>query len=206
MIYRFLLIQGVVMVFAWPSFAQQTEPQATVPQPAPAPRPAPVKPKPKPKPVAKPAEPVPELKAKLLERIQDWAVFVYDEAGSKVCFAASHPSDTQPKTLKRTGVVLYITTWQKDGVRNEVSVRQGYAMKANAQAVVTVGKQTFTLTASNDKAFAKDPADERKLLAAMAAGGPLVVKATPLKGAATTDQYSLEGMAAAVQKLQQICP
>ena len=38
----------------------------------------------------------------------------------------------QPKTAKRTPVIFYVTTWQKDGIHKEVSVRQGYAMKPNA--------------------------------------------------------------------------
>ncbi len=169
--------------------------------------PAPTKPKPKAAAAKKPAPaPAAETKAKLLERINDWTVFVYEDANGRVCFAASAPTDMQPKSVKRNSVIFYVTTWQKDGVRNEVSVRQGYAMKANATATVTVGNQNFTLTALDDKAFSKDPAEERKLVAAMEAGGPMVVKATTAKGSATTDQYSLDGMAAAVQKMQEACP
>jgi hypothetical protein len=60
--------------------------------------------------------------------------------------------------------------------------------------------------ADDDKAFAKDPAQERKLLSAMASGGPMIVKGTSAKGTATTDQYSLDGVSGAVQKLQEACP
>jgi hypothetical protein len=34
----------------------------------------------------------------------------------------------------------------------------------------------------------------------------MIVKATSAKGTQTTDQYSLEGVAAAVQKLEESCP
>ena len=133
-------------------------------------------------------------------------MFLHEGSEGRVCFAASAPTDMQPKTAKRTPVIFYVTTWQKDGVHKELSVRQGYAMKANAVATVTVGSQSFSLSADDDKAYAKDPADERKLLAAMATGGPMTVKATSAKGTHTTDQYSLEGIAAAVQKLEESCP
>ena len=73
-------------------------------------------------------------------------------------------------------------------------------------AAVTAGGGSFTLPADDDKAYTKDLADEQKLLAAMAGGGSMVVKATSAKGTATTDQYSLEGLAAAVMKTQQACP
>ncbi len=207
-----LIIPASLLILLAPcAVAQQADIEQVVPQPAQPPKPAaPAKPKPKPVPAATPAKkPVPaapEAKARLLERIKDWTVFIYEGSEGRVCFAASAPTDMQPKTAKRTSVIFYVTTWQKDGVHKELSVRQGYAMKSNAVATVTVGGQNFSLSADDDKAYAKDPADERKLLAAMTAGGPMIVKATSAKGTQTTDQYSLDGIAAAVQKLEESCP
>jgi hypothetical protein len=206
-----LIIPASFLILLAPcAVAQQAEIEQVDPQPSQQPKaaaPTPAKPKPKP---ATAKKPVPvaaaEVKARLLERIKDWTVYIYEGAEGRVCFAASAPTDMQPKTAKRTSVIFYVTTWQKDGVHTEVSVRQGYAMKANAVATVTVGGQNFPLSADDDKAYPKDPADERKLLAAMTAGGPMIVKATSAKGTHTTDQYSLEGVAAAVQKLEESCP
>ncbi len=204
---RHLLLPALLLTAFVPlAEAQQTEPQQPVPQPSQAPRPAAPKPKPKPPAAKKPAPAAPEVKAKLLERVKDWAVYIFESGESRVCFAAAAPSDMQPKTAKRTPVVFYVTTWQKEGVHDEISVKLGYAMKANATATVTVAGQSFSLTADEDKAYAKDPAEERKLLAAMTAGGPMIVKATPAKGAATTDQYSLDGLELAVQKVREACP
>jgi hypothetical protein len=203
---RLLLSAGLMTALAQVAAAQQTAPQPGTAQPAQTPRPAsPAKPKPA---LKKPLTTTvtPAAKARLLEKIKDWNVFIYEEGNERVCFAATAPTDMQPKTAKRTPVIFYVTTWQKDGVRNEVSVKQGYSMKAKAAATVTIGAQTFTLTADDDKAYAKDPAEERKLLAAMASGGPMVVKATSAKGTATTDQYSLDGILSAVQKLGEACP
>ncbi|MBT3070536.1 hypothetical protein KKP04_06610 [Rhodomicrobium sp. Az07] len=184
----------------------QTLPQgpSAVPNPTQPPRPAAQR-KPKPKPAPKPAS-VPEVKAKLVEKVGDWNVFLHDSREGRICFAASAPTDMLPKTAKRTSVIFYVSSWQTDGIYNEVSVRQGYAMKANAQTTITLGGQSFALYALGDKAYARDPAVERRLLSAMAMGGPMTVKATSARGTATTDQYSLEGASAAVQKLREICP
>lgn len=154
------------------------------------------------------AAPVPTVKARLLEKIGDWSVFIYEDASGRVCFAAAAPTDMQPKaaTAKRTPVVFYVTSWQKDGVRNEVSVKLGYLMKPKSAVSVTAGGRGFSLPGDDDKAYAKDTADEQKLLAAMAGGGTMAVKATSAKGTATTDQYSLEGLSAALQKVQLACP
>ncbi len=193
----------------------QTQPQPILRQPALTP-PKPTVTAPKPKPaaatakksgpavVAAPAAP----KARLLEKLGDWSVFIYEDAAGRVCFAASAPTDMQPKTAtaKRTPVVFYVTAWQKDGVRNEVSVKLGYLVKPKSAAAITAGGQNFSLPGDEDKAYTKDTADEQKLLTAMAGGGAMVVKATSAKGTATTDQYSLEGLSAALQKVQQACP
>jgi hypothetical protein len=208
-----LIISASLLILLAPcAVAQQSDIEQVDPQPSQQPKaaaPAPAKPKPKPAPApAKKPVPVaaPEVKARLLERIKDWTVYIYEGAEGRICFAASAPTDMQPKTAKRTPVIFYVTTWQKDGVHTEVSVRQGYAMKANAAATVTVSGQNFLLSPDDDKAYPKDPAVERKLLAAMTAGGPMIVKATSAKGTQTTDQYSLEGVAAAIQKLEESCP
>jgi|SRR5271165_1632459 len=204
---RLLLSVLVLPLLALPGAAQQIQtlpasPAQTTPQPA---KPKPAAPKLKP-PVAKPAALSPTPKARLLEKIGEWSVFAYDDSGSRVCFAAAAPSDMQPKTAKRTPVIFYITTWQKDGVRNEVSVKLGYSLKASSSATVTAAGKSFSLPADDDKAYTKDAGEERKLLAAMAAGGSMVVKAVSAKGTSTVDQYSLEGAGAAVQKLQEVCP
>ncbi len=205
-----LLLSGLLMaplpqaVFAQQLQTQQVPLQAPPPKPATAPKP--VKPHPAPKKATAAPAAAATVKARLLEKIKDWSVFVYEDADGRVCFAAAPPSDMQPKTAKRTPVIFYVSTWQKDGVRNEVSVKLGYSMKAKSAAMVTAGGKQFALTAEDDKAYPKDPAEERKLLAAMAAGGVMIVKATSARGTATTDQYSLDGAPAAVQKLQQACP
>ncbi len=201
---RLLLSACLITVLAPLAAAQQNAPQPGAAQPLPT------KPATKPKAAASkkpaPAPAVATPKARLLEKFKDWTVFIYEDTSGRVCFAATAPTDMQPKTAKRTPVIFYVTTWQKDGVRNELSVKLGYPMKAKAAATVTIGGQTFTLTADDDKAYAKDPAEERRLLAAMGSGGPMIVKAASAKGTATTDQYSLDGVSSAIQKVQEACP
>lgn len=203
-----LLLQALLIASLAPlAAAQETQIQQASPKPpaaaaTPKPRPA-AAPAKKPTPLAAaPASP----KARLLEKIGDWSVFIFEDASGRVCFAAAAPTDMQPKAAKRTPVVFYVTTWQKDGVRNEVSIKLGYSLKAKSAATVSAGGHNFSLPADDDKAYAKDTGEEQKLLAAMNGGGAMVVKAASAKGTATTDQYSLEGAAAAVRKLQEACP
>jgi invasion protein IalB len=148
----------------------------------------------------------PALAAKLVQKFDNWQVYMYDGQGEKMCFAVSQPKVMEPKAAKRGPVFLYLTTWAKDNVRNEISVKIGYSMKTDTSPVISIGKDQFELYPKDDKAFMRDPGDERKLLDAMKKGTTLTVKAVSARGTATSDQYSLAGLTAALAQLAASCP
>lgn len=144
--------------------------------------------------------------AKLIQKFDNWQVFLHEGQGEKICFAAAQPKTMEPKAAKRGPVFLYLTTWAKDNIRNEISVKLGYAIKANSSPVIAIGKDQFELYPKDDKAFMRDPGEERKLLDAMKKGATLTVKGVSARGTATTDQYSLAGLSAAMQQMASSCP
>lgn len=143
--------------------------------------------------------------AKLLETFRDWQVFVHEANDEKVCFAASAPKDKEPKGVNRGSVFMYLTTWQKDNVRNELSVKVGYTFKPESTPVVSVGSETFELYSKDDKAFMRDPAEERKLLDAMRKGVTLTMSGLSSRGTKTEDSYSLLGLTAALGHIEKAC-
>jgi invasion associated locus B (IalB) protein len=145
--------------------------------------------------------------AKLLKTFDDWQVFVHEANDDKVCFAASAPKDSLPKKgVNRGSIFLYLTTWRKDNVRNEVSFKVGYTLKTESVPTLTIGTQNFELYAKDDKAFMRDPADEKKLLDAMRKGSNLSMKGQSARGTNTEDKYSLKGLSAALAHVEQACP
>jgi len=144
--------------------------------------------------------------AKLVKTFDDWQVFVHEADEEKVCFAASAPTDMSPKGVNRGSVFLYLTTWQKDGVKNEVSVKVGYTFEEDSTPTVSVGSQSWDLYPKDDKAFMRDPAEERKLVDAMKAGATLTMKGLSNRGTDTEDEYSLIGLTASLNHVEQICP
>ncbi len=142
---------------------------------------------------------------KPLQKFDDWQVFVHEAKDEKVCFAASSPKEMEPKNAKRGPVFFYLTTWEKDGVRNEVSVKVGYPFKPDSSPTVLVGTEEFQLYPKDDKAFMRDPAEERKLLDAMRKGTNMTVKGVSSRGTSTTDEYSLKGLSAALKQLDTTC-
>jgi hypothetical protein len=51
-----------------------------------------------------------------------------------------------------------------------------------------------------------DAEGERRLVAAMKGGSTMIVKGTSARGNLTTDTYSLSGVTAAVNRINQLCP
>ena len=142
---------------------------------------------------------------KLLKAFDDWQVFVHEAKDEKVCFAVSAPKEMTPKGVNRGLVYLYLTTWAKDGVRNEFSVKIGYTLKSESTPVVTVGSDQFQLYPKDDKAFMRDPAEERKLIESMRKASDLNVKGVSARGTETTDKYSLKGLGAALAHVEASC-
>lgn len=144
--------------------------------------------------------------AKLLKTFRDWQVFVHEASDEKVCFAASAPKATSPKGANRGSIFLYLTTWQKDGIKNELSIKVGYTFKSESTPTVAVGSNKFELYPKDDKAFMRDPAEERKLVEVMRKGATLIVKGVSNRGTKTEDKYSLSGLTAALNHVKQVCP
>jgi hypothetical protein len=137
---------------------------------------------------------------------RDWAVYVHEgENGNKICFAATEPKDSSPADANRSGVYFYVTNWVEDGIRNELSVKSGYEFKEGDAPTVSVGDASFEMFTRGDKAFLRDPEDEKRLLDRMKAGATMTVTGESKDGQQTTDNYSLFGLTASVNKLNEEC-
>lgn len=138
---------------------------------------------------------------KELTQHKDWTTYEHRGAPGDICFATSQPKQTEPAGISREDAYFYVSAWPKDGVKNEISVKLGYAVKADTQITVVVGRAEFALFAKGDKAFVRDPNDELKLVNAMRRGNNMVVTATNEEGVTTKDTYSLLGVTAAIREV-----
>ncbi|MBI1383316.1 MAG: hypothetical protein GC150_00180 [Rhizobiales bacterium] len=143
--------------------------------------------------------------AQFIEKFNDWSVFSHDGPNGKLCFAVSQPKDFEPKNAERGEVYFYVSSWPKDGVTNEISVKIGYDFSRDATTVITIGSDNFELFNNGDKAFVESAATERRLVDAMRRGSRMVVKGTSDRGTATTDTYSLSGITAALNHVAKVC-
>jgi hypothetical protein len=205
-----ILATSVVSV----AFAQQpAKPAAPAQQPAKpaAPAAAPTKPAAA-QPPAKPAAAAPAAAAgaaqpALLGQYGDWGAYAASPGGSKVCFALAKPKTTkiEPAGRKRDPSYIFVSTRPADNVKNEVSVIIGYPFKTSSDATAEVGAVKFAMYTQNDGAWIKNVAEEARMVDAMRKGADLTVKGTSGRGTASTDQYSLKGLAQALEKIEQEC-
>lgn len=136
----------------------------------------------------------------------DWALHINETGATKICFAAAEPKEKLPQGTNRATTVFYVSAWPKEGVKGEVSVKLGFPIKSQSMVAVLVGKDEFKLFSKEERAFVSDATQELKLIESMKKGSGLVVKATSERGTATTDTYSLNGFAQAIQELAKACP
>jgi len=152
---------------------------------------------------AAPAEP------NLLESFRDWHVYQTGSGPDRLCYALSEPKEMSPKNVNRGSVFFLISTWPGRKVRNEPSIVPGYQFKDSTKAEVQIGMDKFSFFTKNDGtvggAWIEDPNDERKLIETMKKGSTMTIAGTSSRGTMTKDSYSLAGISAALDKVDQSC-
>jgi invasion protein IalB len=143
----------------------------------------------------------------LLGSYGDWGAYSATPAGKKVCFALSKPksSTTNPPGRKRDPAYLFVSTRPAENVRNEVSVIIGYPFKEASDATAEIGTAKFAMYTQKDGAWIKNMAEEARMLDAMRKGSDITVKGTSARGTSSTDQFSLKGLAQALERAEQAC-
>ena len=176
-------------------------------QPA-APAPA----KPKPPAAAAQAAPAPApnvggVQPTLLGQFGDWGAYTATPGGKKVCFALAKPanSHTQPPNRPRDPAYMFVSSRPAEKVRDEVSIIFGYGFKPNSDANIEISGANYAMYTQADGAWVKNAAEEKSLVDTMRKGQDLTVKGTSAKGTASTDVYSLKGLAQALDRVGQEC-
>ena len=143
----------------------------------------------------------------LLGQYGDWSAYTASPGGKKVCFALAKPksSQTNPAGRPRDPAYLFISSRPAENVKNEVSVIIGYPFKTTSDATAEVGSTKFAMYTQNDGAWIKNVAEEARMVDAMRKAPDVTVKGTSGRGTQSTDQFSLKGLAQALDKIEQEC-
>lgn len=149
-------------------------------------------------------------KPELLGEFGDWKAFKSADGGAKVCYALSQPKKSDPGNVKRDPIFFIISNFPGRQVKGEPSIVIGYPFKEGSKATVAVGGASFSFVTVNSgtdgAAWIADGATEQKMIAAIRGGSNMSVKGTSRRGTNTTDTYSLSGVSAALDRINQECP
>ena len=143
----------------------------------------------------------------LLGQYGDWSAYTAAPGGKKVCFTLAKPksSQTNPPNRPRDPAYMFISTRPAENVRNEVSIIIGYPFKPSTDATAEIGSTKFAMYTQNDGAWIKNVAEEARMIEAMRKGADLTVKGVSGRGTQSTDQFSLKGLAQALDRAEQEC-
>ena len=142
---------------------------------------------------------------KLIDTFRDWTLYAHSGEPADICFLTSQPKETTPPGARGDRSFFYISSWPKDGVKAEVSVKIGRDVKPGAPINIQIGNARFELFTKGDKAFVSDPTEELKLIENMKRGSFMVVRLTTADGQEATETYSLIGVTNGINTLARGC-
>lgn len=148
--------------------------------------------------------------ANLLGAFGNWTAYSEGTGDAMTCFAMSQPRATEPKRgLKRGAIYLMVTDYPGRKVKAEPEIVPGYEYKESAPVALEIGDDRFPFFARNEgkqgSAWLTALNDTPRLIDAMSKGVSAVAMGSPMRGAKSTDTYSLAGFNDALAKIHAVC-
>lgn len=139
----------------------------------------------------------------------DWSVF--EDANPKECWAVSAPKETVNTrdgrvVAVRRGSILLMAFYRPDaGVAGQVAFTGGYPFAPGSTVSLNIDGTDFQLFTEGDWAWASEPAEDARIIAAMKRGTNAVLTGRSSRGTQTRDTVSLLGFTAAVDEAARRC-
>lgn len=135
----------------------------------------------------------------------DWRVFTRPSDSGLICYALSRPTDSTPRAHEHGTVYFIVASWQSGAVDEQPNLLVGYDLRPTSPPEVRVGSSRFDMFTDGQEAFLDDLSDEPDLIRAMRRGSVMRVTATTVAGVATSYEFSLSGVTAALQRVEALC-
>jgi hypothetical protein len=136
---------------------------------------------------------------------RDWRVFTRGSGDGQVCYALSRPQEALPANVDHGDVFFLVASWQSGAAENQPSFLAGYALRPDSPPRVRVGSDRFEMFVSEQEGFLEQPGEESQLVRAMRRGSNMRVEATSARGTATAYTFSLLGVTAALEQVDDLC-
>ena len=137
-------------------------------------------------------------------KYKNWESFSKETDQGKICFAQSIPTKRAPSSIQRNDSRLFVTFRPGEKIKDEVSLTSGHKYKASTVTAKS-GKSNYTFFSKEDFAWLLDNKEEEKFIKLMKRATNLIIKARTVKGAETTDHYSMMGFTKAYNTAKKNC-
>ena len=144
------------------------------------------------------------LDPKSTGKYKNWESFVAETEKGKICFAQTVPTKRAPGAIQRDQSKLFVTFRPDENIKDEVSVTSGHDYKSST-VTASSGKKRYSFFSQKNFAWLLDDQEERNFIKLMKRATNLIVKARTIKGAETTDHYSMMGFTKAYNTAKKTC-
>ena len=137
-------------------------------------------------------------------KYKNWESFVAETDQGKICFAQTTPTKRAPGAIQRNQSKLFVTFRPAESIKDEVSITSGHDYKSSS-VTASSGKRKYSFFSQKDFAWLLDDQEEMKFIKLMKKATDLIIKARTVKGAETTDHYSMMGFTKAYNTAKKTC-
>jgi hypothetical protein len=137
-------------------------------------------------------------------KYKNWQSFTAETDEGKICFAQTLPTKRAPAAVKRGKSKLFVTFRPSENVKDEISITSGHTYKASTVTAKS-GKRSYSFFSKENFAWILDDQEEKKFIQLMKKATDVIVKARTVKGAETTDHYSMMGFTKAYNAAKKNC-
>ncbi len=137
-------------------------------------------------------------------KYKNWESFIAETDKGKICFAQTMPIKRAPAAVKRDESKLFVTFRPSEDIKDEVSLTSGHDFKSSS-VTASSGKRKYSFFSQKNFAWLLDDQEEKKFIKLMKKATNVIVKARTIKGAETTDHYSMMGFTKAYNTAKKTC-
>ena len=138
-------------------------------------------------------------------KFNDWTVYTTTDGSERICYVLTEARSKVPGNVTHGDVYFMVANWKSGAASEQPSLITGYPLKPNSPPRARVGSTRITMYTSDNEAFVEASSDEKQLVRQMRKGSTLQVNAVSQRGTATSYEFSLKGVTAALRKAKSLC-
>ena len=137
-------------------------------------------------------------------KYKNWESFEVETDKGKICFAQTVPTKRTPSSIQRGASKLFVTFRPAETIKDEISITSGHDYKSST-VTASSGKRRCSFFSQKNFAWLLDDQEEKKFIKLMKKATDVIIKAKTIKGAETTDHYSMMGFTKAYNTAKKTC-